>query len=52
MVARPSGTVTFATAGDGFAAAFGRVNWAVDAAVGPQRTLSCADWPDGVRLTS
>ena len=42
--------VVFATAGDGFAAAFGRANSAVAAAIEAQVALAAADWPEGRSL--
>jgi hypothetical protein len=44
-----AGGAVFATGGDGFAAAFGRADSAVAAAVEAQRALAGLNWPDGLR---
>ena len=45
-----AGGAVFATGGDGFAAAFGRADSAVAAAVEAQRALAGLNWPDGLVL--
>jgi predicted ATPase/class 3 adenylate cyclase/DNA-binding CsgD family transcriptional regulator len=45
-----AGGAVFATGGDGFAAAFGRADSAVAAAVEAQRALGGLNWPDGLVL--
>jgi predicted ATPase/class 3 adenylate cyclase/DNA-binding CsgD family transcriptional regulator len=45
-----AGGAVFATGGDGFAAAFGRADSAVAAAVGAQRALAGLNWPDRLAL--
>jgi len=44
------GGYVFSLAGDSFAAAFGRVSQAVEAAITAQSALADADWPDGARI--
>ena len=48
-IAGAGGTV-FSTGGDSFAAAFGRADDAIAAAVAMQTALQAEDWPDGVEL--
>ena len=45
-----NGGAVFATGGDGFAAAFGRADSAVAAAVDAQRALAGLSWPGGLEL--
>jgi predicted ATPase/class 3 adenylate cyclase/DNA-binding CsgD family transcriptional regulator len=45
-----AGGTVFATGGDGFAAAFGRADSAVAAAIEAQRALAVLNWPDSLVL--
>jgi predicted ATPase/class 3 adenylate cyclase len=45
-----AGGYIFATGGDGFAAAFGRADVALAAAIEVQRALASVDWPAGAKL--